>query len=110
MMVQHYVEEIAEPARCRMLSISDLFLPEGRTTLVVAWEMSAVSLSEHSSTFTNRVEVKTNDDFLTYLSKHNVAIDAATEAIQKAPDIHNAYETPRFAESIQASIRALTIA
>lgn len=110
MMVQHYVEEIAEPARCRMHSVSDLFLPGGRTTLIVAWEMSAVYLSDHSSTFTNRVEVKTNDDFLNYLRKHNMAIDSVTEAIQKATDIHNAHETPHFAKSIQAWVSALATA
>jgi hypothetical protein len=38
--VQHYVEEIGEPDHLRLVSISDLFTPTGRTTVGVTWDLS----------------------------------------------------------------------
>ena len=39
-MVQHYVEEVAEPDHLRLVSTSDLFTPTGRTTIGVIWDLS----------------------------------------------------------------------
>lgn len=101
MMVQHYVEEIAEKGRCRMVSISDLFLPNGRTKVRVIWEMSAAPLTDRACAFTNKVEVQATPEFLDYLLKHSVILDDVADQFQKATDIHNAGEIAGFAESLQ---------
>ena len=39
-MVQHYVEEIAEPHHRRLISNSDVFTPAGRIKVGVIWDLS----------------------------------------------------------------------
>ena len=39
-MVQHYVEEIAEPHRLRLVSNSDIFTPAGRVKVGAIWDLS----------------------------------------------------------------------
>jgi hypothetical protein len=37
-MVQHYIEEIGQPDHLRLVPISDLFTPTGRTKMGVIWD------------------------------------------------------------------------
>src|SRR3954467_10400492 len=46
LMVQHYVETLAEPDHLILNSISDVFTPSGRTTIRVIWELSVKAIDD----------------------------------------------------------------
>jgi hypothetical protein len=46
-MIQHYIGEITEPHRSRMVSLSDAFTPNGRPEVHVLWELSVVDSHAH---------------------------------------------------------------
>jgi hypothetical protein len=54
LVVQHYVEEINEPDHLRLVSISALFTPTGRTTVGVIWGLSIKKIDDHTCEFTKR--------------------------------------------------------
>ena len=54
-MVQHYVEEIAEPDHLRLVSSSDIFAPTGRIRVGVIWDLSVKKIDGNTSEFTNEV-------------------------------------------------------
>ena len=45
-MVQHYVEEIAEPHHLRLVSNSDVFTPTGRIKVGVIWDLSVKKIDD----------------------------------------------------------------
>jgi hypothetical protein len=49
-MVQHYVEEIAEPHHLRLVSNSDVFTPAGRVKVGVIWDLSVKKIDGSSWT------------------------------------------------------------
>jgi hypothetical protein len=100
MVVQHYVAEVAEPAYCRMNSISDVFTANGRTQVNVVWELIAEKIDDNRTRYTNRVTARPTDVFMTFLEEHNVKFEDAAAARQAAGGDHNRRETPFFAESI----------
>ncbi len=60
LMVQHYVEDIAERHHCRVVSTTDLFFPEtGRTTCQVTWELIATPVGSDSAQLENIVLIHT---------------------------------------------------
>ncbi|WP_263357246.1 hypothetical protein [Acidicapsa ligni] len=99
--VQHYVAEVHEPHYCRMLSISDSISPAGRTKLQVVWELSAKKIDDNTCEYTNHIHSTAIDQTLEFLKAHNVTIEAASAARQKASHAHNVEETPKFARSIE---------
>lgn len=54
LVVQHYVAEVAEPAHCRMNSISDVFTANGRTQVNVVWELIAEKIDDGRTRYTNK--------------------------------------------------------
>ena len=50
--VQHYVEDIAEKSHVRMISHSDVFSPNGRTKVQIIWELSVKAIDAKSCEFT----------------------------------------------------------
>src|SRR5580693_784201 len=54
-MVQHYVEEIAEPHHLRLVSNSDVFAPTGRVKVGVIWDLSVKKIDDNTCEFTNVV-------------------------------------------------------
>lgn len=101
MMVQHYVEELAEKQHCRLVSITDLFFPEkGRTTCQVTWELIATPVSDGSSQLENIVLIHTTPDLESFIEKNNIPFDVIEASFKAATEAHNAEETPLFANSI----------
>jgi len=100
LVVQHYVAEVAEPAYCRMNSISDVFTASGRTQVNVVWELIAEKVSENRTRYTNRVTAHPTDAFMTFIESHGVSYEDAAAARQAAGGDHNSRETPLFAASI----------
>ena len=54
-MVQHYVEEIAEPNHLRLVSNSDVFTPTGRIKVGVIWDLRVKKIDGNTCKFTNEV-------------------------------------------------------
>jgi hypothetical protein len=101
LMVQHYVEDIAEKHHVRLLSTSDVIGPFGRTKSRVVWELSARALDGDSCELTNHVIGKTTPEYWEHLGKSGVPFDVARQAQDIASAAHNAQETPLFARSIE---------
>ncbi|AMV44771.1 hypothetical protein [Paraburkholderia caribensis] len=104
--VQHYVGEITEKNYCRMVSLSDVFTPHGRTKVQVIWELSAKQLADGKTEYTNSVISHPTDDFLAFIEKMGVSFEQAARDRQSASGDHNRRETPLFAESIARAARA----
>jgi hypothetical protein len=99
--VQHYVEDIAERHHCRVISISDVFAPNGRTKVQVVWELSVKPIDEKSCEFTNHVHGDATPEFHAFLDQHGLPYEPAQQARQLASTAHNRIETPLFAKSIE---------
>ncbi len=100
LILEHYVEDISEKHHCRLISLSDVLAPQGKTTIQVQWEMIATPLTDNTCELTNNVVTGATDDYLAFLEKNGIPYEPAKEAMQKALDAHNLEETPNFAKSI----------
>lgn len=99
--VQHYVEDIAEPHHCRVISLSDVFSPNGRTKVKVTWELSVKKIDAETCEFTNHVHGDATPEFHAFLDSHGLPYESAQQARQLASSAHNRIETPLFAKSIE---------
>ncbi|MCE6076964.1 hypothetical protein [Agrobacterium vitis] len=100
LVIQHYVAEVAEPAYCRMNSISDVFTANGRTQVNVVWELIAEKIDDCRTRYTNKVTAHPTDVFMAFLEDHAIKFEDAAAARQAAGGDHNSRETPLFAASI----------
>lgn len=105
LVVQHYVGEVTEPGYCKMVSISDVFTPHGRTKVQVIWELKAKRLADGKTEYTNAVTSHPTDDFLAFIEKNGLTFEQAAKDRQSASGDHNRRETPLFAESIARAAR-----
>lgn len=103
LMVQHYVEDVAERSRCRLVSLSDSIGPDigSRIKIVVIWSFTADAIDADTTRFTNSVEVRSTPGYLEALEKRGVPFAKASEGAQQALTAHNAEETPLFANDIE---------
>jgi hypothetical protein len=100
LVVQKYVGEPLEAAHCRMVSESDAFDAAGQTTVGVVWTLSVEAVDAERCRYTNAVLVTATDDFVAHMADQGVTVEQAAELFQQALTEHNAYETPRFGQSI----------
>ncbi|ASW01751.1 hypothetical protein [Paraburkholderia aromaticivorans] len=105
LVVQHYVGEVTERLYCKMVSLSDVFTPHGRTKVQVIWELRAKGLPNGKTEYTNSVTSHPTDDFLSFIEKNGMSFDQAARDRQAASGDHNQRETPLFAESIARAAR-----
>ena len=108
LVVQHYVAEVQQPHFCRMVSISDSISPSGRTKLQVVWELSAKRIDNCSCEYTNHIHSTAIAQTLAFLKEHNITLETAREARQRASHAHNLEETPKFAASIERRALGVT--
>jgi hypothetical protein len=101
LIIQHFVEDIAEPDHLRLVSHSDLFTPTGRTNIDVVWELSVTRNDDESCQFTNRVHTSAPPQMLEFLARQGLSFDAFRLARQPHSEAHNRQETPHFAEGIE---------
>lgn len=100
-MVQHYVETVADKDHLILDSTSDVFTPTGRTTIHVTWELSVRELGAGRCEFANRVRTYATDELLTFLARQGIPFDLFRAQRQPASIAHNQGETPLFAASIE---------
>jgi hypothetical protein len=101
LMIQHWVEDIAEKQHCRLVSLSDMFAQQERSKMQLAWDMGVKPLSASSCEFTNSLSVFGTDEFLAFVLKIDAPSEQLKKEVQRALDAHNAEETPNFARSIE---------
>jgi len=107
LMVQQYVETLAEKRHLVLESVSDIFTPNGRTTIHVLWELSVKAIDDRRCEFTNRVQSRATEEFRALLNKQGIPFDLFRAQRQPMSIAHNRGETPLFAESIErAALRA----
>jgi hypothetical protein len=93
LMVQHYVEEIGEPDHLRLVSISDLLTPTGRTKVGVIWDLSVKKIDDQTCEFTNRVHSFTTPEFMDFLGKQGIPFEVFQTARKPISEAHNRLET-----------------
>ena len=101
LLVQQYVGEVTEPHHCRLVSTSDVFSPEGRTTSHVVWELSVEPLDKTSCEYINHLIATATEDFLDFLAARGIPVAEAAASRDQTATAHNEKETPLFAESIE---------
>ncbi|MGX9146386.1 hypothetical protein [Mesorhizobium sp. 128a] len=108
LMVQHYVETLGRKDHLILDSVSDIFTPNGRTTINVRWELSVKALNDGSCEFTNHVRSTATNDFMTLLDRQGIPFEVFRSQRQPNSIAHNKGETPLFAASIErAALRDL---
>ena len=100
-MVQHYVETVARPDHLILESVSDVFTPNGRTTINVLWELRVTKLDAQRCEFTNHVRSSATDEMLALLDRQGIPFDVFRAQRQPMSIAHNQGETPLFAASIE---------
>jgi hypothetical protein len=73
-MVQHYVEEIAEPHHLRLVSNSDVFTPAGRVKVGVVWDLSVKKIDDKACEFTNTVHSSATPELIDFLGKQGIPL------------------------------------
>jgi hypothetical protein len=101
LIVEHYVEEIAEKLHCRVISTSDVLIGREYTTQYVIWELIASPVDDDHSEFVNNVWVYTTEKYEQFMAAHGITYEQAKESFETAVGAHNSEETPFFAEAIQ---------
>ena len=106
LMVQHYVETLGHKDHLVLDSTSDVFTPNGRTTIHVTWELSVKELDAGRCELTNRVRSYATEEFMTFIAKQGIPFDLFRAQRQPASIAHNQGETPLFAASIERAAHA----
>jgi hypothetical protein len=101
LMVQHYVEEIAEPNHLKLTSNSDVFTSSGRTKVQVIWDLSVKRVDGKTCEFTNTVHSSATPELLDFLAKQGIPFDVFKSGRKPISEAHNRQETPLFAKSIE---------
>lgn len=101
LMVQHYVETLAEKHHLILESVSEIFTPTGRTTIHVLWELNAKRIDDRTCEFTNHVRSRATEEFKTFLDRQGIPFDVFRAQRQPMSIAHNQGETPLFASSIE---------
>ena len=100
-MVQHYVEEIAEPHHLRLVSNSDVFTPAGRVKVGVIWDLSVKKIDGNTCELTNGVHSFFTPGLLDSLAQQGIPWEVFQAARKPVSEAHNRQETPLFAKSIE---------
>ena len=101
LLVQHYVEDVAEPDHLKLVSTSDVFTPTGRTKSGVVWELSVKRIDEQTSELTNIVRTFLTPELATFLARQAIPIELFRAGQKPVLEAHNRQETPLFAQSIE---------
>jgi hypothetical protein len=101
LIISHYNEDVSEKDHCRVVSISDVFTPQGRTKLHITWELKVTTSGNGHCEFLNRVAVHATPEFHKFLVDNKVDVRQAQAVMVNDLEAHNTEETPLFAKSIE---------
>jgi hypothetical protein len=105
LMVQNYVGNLGEKHHLILESVSDIFTPNGRTTINVLWELSVKALDDQRCEFTNHVRSRATEAFGELLDKQGIPFEVFRAQRQPMSIAHNQGETPLFAASIERAAK-----
>lgn len=102
LLVQHYVEDIAERHHARQVSETDVLAGslDNRAKVRVVWELTADAVDSGTSRLVNRVVVYAGPGFREATEASGVSFHELQAGVKIAMDAHNAEETPLFAKDI----------
>ena len=107
LLVQHYVEDIAERRHCRLVSLSDTFglgiFDQGRSD--VTWESFVEALEDGRTRFTNRVLSRAVEGWEEAFERQGLTLEQVRGRSATAISAHNAEATPLFAKDIERKAR-----
>ncbi|MCU6793267.1 hypothetical protein OB236_14190 [Paenibacillus sp. WQ 127069] len=104
--IQHYIGEVVEKHKCRMVSTTDIFISnEQRTQMKVIWELSVKPVNADQTEFTNSVVTHPSEHLLSIFENQGLTFEQASVSRQKISEDHNRREAPLFAESIARAAR-----
>jgi hypothetical protein len=108
LLVQHYVEAIAERHHCRLVSETDAIGPDVNTVgkTHVLWEFWVEPVDDQTTEFTNRVEVRAADGWEQDLLRQGTTFQHVAQDEERLVVPHIQEETPLFARDIER--KALT--
>jgi hypothetical protein len=106
LMVQHYVETLADKDHLILDSESDVYTPAGPTKIHVTWELSVREVEKGKCEFTNRVRSYATKEMLGFLDRQGIPFDQFRTQRQPASIAHNQGETPLFAASLERAALA----
>lgn len=101
LMVQHYVEVVANRHHLVLDSVSDLFTTTGRTKILVMWELSVKRIDAGKCEFTCHVRTRAPDELWDFLARQGIPFDVFCAQRQPMSIAHIKGETPFFAASIE---------
>jgi hypothetical protein len=110
--VQHFVSEVTGPRHCRMVSTSDVFDPDGRTTAEIVWDLSLAPLDDRTCEYINHVTATATDQFLAMIAESEVPFEQMAIARDNAYVAHNEQETrdwPRASSAERSPVRRYTM-
>ena len=100
-LIEHYVERLGEPHHLVLDSVTDLFAPNGRTKILVTWELSVKALNPGQCELRNHVRSAATDHFLDFLARQGIPLEAFRAQRSPMSMAHVRDETPFFAASIE---------
>ena len=101
LMVQHYVEVVAEKYHLVLESVSDLFTTAGRTKILVMWELRVKPIGAGKCEFMCHVRTRATDELWDLLARQGIPFDVFCTQRQPMSIAHIKGETPLFAASIE---------
>ncbi len=101
LMVQHYVEVVAERHHPVLDSVRDLFTTAGRRKILVMWELSVKRIDAGKCEFTCHVRTRETDELWVFLARQGIPFDVFIAQRQPMSIAHINGETPLFAASIE---------
>jgi hypothetical protein len=101
LMVQHYTEEIGQRDHLRLVSVSDVFTPTGRTKIGVLWDLSVRKIDDNTCEFSNTVHSSATPELVEFLGQQGMPWEVFQAARKPISEAHNRQETPMFAKSIE---------
>ena len=101
LMVQHYVEVVADRHHLVLDSLSDLFTTAGRTKILVMWELSVKRIDSGTCQFTCHVRTRATDELWDFIARQGIPFDVFRAQRQPMSIAHIKGETPLFAASIE---------
>jgi hypothetical protein len=74
------VEHVGEKDHVKLVSITDVFSPNGRTTSEVTWDLSVRKIDGNSCEYTNHVTARATEPFLAFIEEHGISFQEAAAA------------------------------
>jgi len=101
LIVQHHIEEIAQPDHLKLVSNPDVFTPTGRTKIGVIWDLAVRKVEDKTCEFRNKVHRWATPELMDFLGKQGIPLEVFRGARNLFAEAHTRQEMPLSAKSIE---------